>query len=307
MKEAPWRPRRRLGYGGFTLVELLVVVAVIALLVGLLLPAVQAAREAARRTHCGNNLRQIGLALQGHHAAQNVFPTGSTVVNRQGIPGLSWQVYLLPFLEETATYDVIHPLPDGTAVSYAPAETRIGVLICPSDSEPPPNTLIPSNYAGITGAGKDERRVDLEDLLCGDYFTDGVLFPESRVSIKKITDGSSKTMAVGERAYFPAVWMHGAYWLRRPNQQMCLQTLKNAVYPINGSRDAFGYYPFDDDAPDNAGAMLENDLVFGSHHRSGAQFLFVDGSVHFLPNDLDIFCFHSAATIQGAEADCAVP
>ncbi|HEY4232033.1 MAG TPA: DUF1559 domain-containing protein, partial [Lacipirellulaceae bacterium] len=98
---------------GFTLIELLVVITIIGILLGLLLPAVQAAREVARRTQCGNNLHQVGIALQSYNAQFRSFPPGSRMHANQGGLGIGWRVMILPFMEETIVYDLIHPTPNG--------------------------------------------------------------------------------------------------------------------------------------------------------------------------------------------------
>ena len=122
---------RRSQYRGFTLVELLVVIAIIGVLVALLLPAVQAAREAARRSQCQNNLKQLGLALHNHHDTYKKFPTFSA-----GNPNISWVVYLLPFMEQNNVYELFPRDASGklqvTTTSDVRATNRIDPLLCPS-------------------------------------------------------------------------------------------------------------------------------------------------------------------------------
>ena len=185
----------------FTLVELLVVIAVIAMLVGLLLPAVNSSREAARMTQCKNNLKQLGLAMLNHHTSLNKFPTGSTLIPRNGEAGLSWNVYILPFIEQDNLYEAINPQPNGMPKN--PGENRfvsVPSFLCPSSGE---SGQQPSHYVGVSGAGRNNGFVDLEDQTCGDYFNDGLLYPRSETTSAHVTDGQSNSLMLGERHYLP--------------------------------------------------------------------------------------------------------
>jgi prepilin-type N-terminal cleavage/methylation domain-containing protein/prepilin-type processing-associated H-X9-DG protein len=294
------------GYRGFTLVELLVVIAIIGVLLGILLPAVQAAREASRRSQCANNIKQMGLALQNYHSQHRRFPPASPLHTREGNPSISWRVMILPFLEETALYQEIETTPDGGAINWRPGQRAIDVYLCPSTERPVTNgtTLVASHYAAVSGAYRGGKRIDLEDENCGDIYTNGIFYPNSRTSASKITDGTSHTLAVGERLYVFRDWMDGAVWWGRPLRVICTEAAKNVRYPINADRNQFGYYVADTEAPSNAPlTMLLNDLTFASFHAGGAQFCFADGSVHLLSEVIDFQIFQDMATIAGSEVN----
>ena len=209
--------------GGFTLVELLVVVAIIGILVALLLPAVQAAREAARRTQCINKLKQIGLALHNHHSAHGRFPAGgvmyddhpeftnpcppSTSLGDGGpMQGPSWSIMILPFLEQETLYDQFDF--DG---SFATRPTDVATqqnedlqfqpnsaFQCPSD----PNSrhdVANSNYYGCAGGGSDaEAACSAHSQPTRVFFENGILYVNSRVTFRQIRDGSSHVFLAGE-------------------------------------------------------------------------------------------------------------
>jgi len=296
---------------GFTLIELLVVVGIIGLLIALLLPAVQVARSTARSLQCSNNLKQIGLGLHNYLNTLGSFPTGSTVVrtNRVIEQGISWHVFVLPYLELGPMYDDIDPYKDANGGSWKAQQLNIPVFICPSVKtvdliSGKAGYLQSSNYAGVMGAGHGGSFVDLEDSHCGDYDTDGLLYPRSGVKIRDVRDGTSNTLAVGERLYIIHPWMLGAWWVRDPDEKMCVNSAKNIRLPINADPKAFGYYKFDRSAPEDAPKNLVlNDLMFGSFHPGGAHFVFADGSVHFLADSIDFTIYGDLATRDGGEVN----
>ncbi len=144
----------------------------------------------------------------------------------------------------------------------------------------------------------------LEHVSCGDVSTDGMLFPQSRTRIKDIVDGTSHTLAIGERTYMLFDWMTGATWQGEPTKsKICMgKSTTNVRYPINADVSRYGYYVADADAPAGSSAtILLNDLFFGSNHPGGAQFCFADSSVRFLPDTIDFTAFQDMATIAGSE------
>lgn len=206
---SPLEPPRPKGWTtnrtAFTLVELLVVIAIIAVLMGLLLPAVQAAREAARKTSCSNNMRQIGLALQSHYAARDRFPTGSVAKEYAAQPATPWTFYrwstfamLSPYLENSAAYnllDLSKPLYASTTGLVTPenaagVRTVVPTFLCPSDSSKVLNPNFgPTNYAVCTGSGIGGGTPAQ---------TDGLFFVNSKTRIAEIRDGTSNTIAISE-------------------------------------------------------------------------------------------------------------
>jgi len=189
---------------GFTLVELLVVIAIVGILIGLLLPAVQAAREAARRASCINNLRQLGLALHNYHSVYNCFPG----LGLTSATSFSVQAKLFPFIEQTqlqALIDFRQPLylTYGRGVTQlnpaqqAAAKTRVTLLRCPSDGaedlyEENPGVIVAGgNYVICTGSGTNYT-YDIR------YPTDGVFYYGSSLGLRDLLDGSSNTMVISE-------------------------------------------------------------------------------------------------------------
>lgn len=199
----------------FTLVELLVVIAIIGILVSLLLPAVQAAREAARRMKCSNNLKQLGLALHNYHDTYGKFPIGAAdiAISRR----TPWMPSLLPFIEQTALYDryvsaalTFSASGSNNLISNIDRKVRdviVPSLSCPSDPNSPGNTRgYHGNYVALDG-----NAVGVTDNAAG------VMFRNSRIRIADITDGTSNTLAFAEALVRPQTdavgWGEpGAYW-----------------------------------------------------------------------------------------------
>jgi prepilin-type N-terminal cleavage/methylation domain-containing protein/prepilin-type processing-associated H-X9-DG protein len=291
-------PRRA---SAFTLVELLVVIAIIGVLLGLLLPAVQAARSAARRSQCANNLKQLGLGLQNYLTHSRTFPPSSRLHRTNYQPGISWRVLSLPYIEQARLYDEIAPLPSGGATSWAPKRMFLGVFGCPAvdlDSTDDEETKL-SSYSAISGAGRNGQTVDLEDDLCGDMDTDGIMYPGSKTTVAMIQDGTSRTLLLGERLYVVWDWMSGATKVGNPATSLCMEGSKNIRYPINARHEEFGYYVGDLEA--QPATMLLNHLPFASEHSGGAHFALADGSVLLLSDSIDFTTYQDLATKDGGE------
>jgi prepilin-type N-terminal cleavage/methylation domain-containing protein/prepilin-type processing-associated H-X9-DG protein len=299
---------------GFTLVELLVVIAIIGTLVGLLLPAVQAARESARRSSCGNNLKQIGLAMHSHLDARKTFPAGYSVTvdysknpdpsklpfeHRFELAPFGWGMFVLPYLEEAAIYDKHAALladPDARMPAATAANglaTRPKVFACPSDTLPVagPRGYGSSNYVGCYGNNND-----FFGQAVGKFTAvTGVLFWNSAVKPKDITDGMSQTLLVGELSSLQRHWKDGAGFYSGGNWPGVGHYLKHDGLVF---RDTHPNHPINSKLPDShmntfSGGNGDHD-GFGSLHPGGAQFVLCDGSVRILDENI-----HSASSPLG--------
>lgn len=291
----------------FTLIELLVVIAIIAILVALLLPAVQQAREAARRSSCKNNLKQIGLAIHNYHDTHTVFPPGyigDPTTNYSQVnhsrPGWGWQAFILPFMEQAPLYDqlgiggikkVVASSPTGAQADpdFGNADlqdTIIAAYVCPSAVDPPliksrdtanNGNHAKSNYAGVAG-------VDWDGEASGAIgaFGDGT---EIRIKMRDFLDGTSNVLIVGEKfrnrdeegdttpllSNFPAAYM-GAMWAgNAPDGRagFCVGLLLPAS-------SGTGYL---------INGTSSN--AFASLHTGGSHFVLGDGSVRFVSENTD--------------------
>jgi len=296
--------------GAFTLVELVVSIAVIGVLVALLLPAVQMARESARRMACSNNLKQIGLACHHHHDTYGVFPPGYaqspfTVPQGQIIEGAHGTFpFLLPFLEQQALASIYRWDKRAQGPENQPVATaQLKVLQCPSAEPDRWVTAVedPTNYdyGGKSACGDyggirdiDTRLVDLE-LVDRAANYEGVLTKNFLTRLADITDGASQSILVTEHAGRPKLWRAG-----RPVP---------GTYAIAAawvaSTVTFGQGSTTDGAtkPGPCAINCTNDREVYSFHPGGANAVFADGSVHFLPATIDIRVFARLATRAGGE------
>ncbi|MCA9046851.1 MAG: DUF1559 domain-containing protein, partial [Planctomycetaceae bacterium] len=195
---------------GFTLIELLVVIAIIAVLIALLLPAVQQAREAARRSQCKNNLKQIGLALHNYHDTFTVFPPGyitrninnTAMATMESGPGFAWGTMILPYIDQAPLYNHFDFNEDATDHHNAEHGSEfLPVFACPSDPQPNKFTVTDgggttyelgsANYVGIFGYGS-------VTMNAGQPQGDGLFYRNSRKGMRDVTDGTSNTIMVGE-------------------------------------------------------------------------------------------------------------
>jgi len=252
--------------GGFTLVELLVAIGIIGLLLAILLPAVQAARNSARRVSCCNNLRQIGIALHAHHEALGHFPAGCVeprlrpddAANRQ----LAWSAYLLPYLEQVSLHNRVDFDKAFDSDENATAAAQIiSTYLCPSvvrDSHRVDGRGA-CDYGGIFG----------ERISGPNRPPKGTMLYDRAVRIAEIRDGTSHTLIVSE----DSSWIDGQW--------------------INGRNI------FDQAFPINQAPAWENDIR--SEHPGGANALLADGSVRFLDENMEIDTLAAICTRNGGE------
>ncbi|WP_459555879.1 DUF1559 family PulG-like putative transporter [Lacunimicrobium album] len=293
---------------GFTLIELLVVIAIIATLVALLLPAVQQAREAARRSSCKNNLKQIGLALHNYHDTFNVLPPGymrrDYSYGTFDGPGWGWGTFILPQLEQNAMYDSLQI--DKQILTESPAilpfsQTPLSVYRCPSVpggnlneglmSASATAGIALSTYKGVFGNNNTQFNDSTDDcpLFLGSCISgeNGSFGPNSSVRFRDITDGLSNTVMIGEIArgingrkdstgvlidYKGSVWAGLSTQASRSNVAV-FQTLRGIT--ASGAVET-GYR-----------LNGTNTHSFSSHHKGGAQFLLGDGAVRFVSENID--------------------
>jgi prepilin-type N-terminal cleavage/methylation domain-containing protein len=267
-------PRPPVRRPAFTLIELLVVIAIIAILIGLLLPAVQKVREAAARIKCSNNLHQLCLALHSYHDSMGSFPPAYKAPNFD--PGWGWGAFLLPYVEQDNLYKaagvgtVLFGPPGGQPTPNAFTSVPLPLFRCPSDSGPALNPIrlnFPtSNYRAVAGP-----------ITYPFFFPDqdmgGVMFQNSHIRMTDITDGTSNTLAIGECKYDqrPGIDKRAAIW---PGMTSRLATT-GAVWISDVM-----WWVDQDTATVNGPAPQ----AFSSWHTGGAFFGFCDGSVRFFRN-----------------------
>jgi len=268
---------------GFTLIELLVVIAIIGILVGLLLPAIQNARESARRAQCKNNLRNIGVALHGFHDVNGRLPSGWVADAPNGEPGWGWGAYLLHYLEQDSLFDnEIHLNHHIDEPQNATARrTVIPIFLCPSDASPGRRFMLASHHSGVMEVGRSNYAgvFGTEEIEDAPSSGDGLFFHNSDVAFRGILDGLSNTVAVGERSSK----LDGTTW----------------VGMIHGAHDAMARVVGScDHTPNDEHLHFED---FSSYHPAGANFVLADASVRLISDDIDLAVYHALATRSGGE------
>lgn len=296
----------------FTLIELLVVIAIIAILIALLLPAVQQAREAARRSQCKNNMKQIGLALHNYHGTHRIFPSirmldlkqyaGSCTAGWQRPGGFSWRVMLLPFLDQGTIYNQINwddhliGTSCGGTNSFAVADkTVLPAFLCPSD---PTDSVVGgkagTNYAAMAGTTNNHTSSAKTSLP--------IMSTTKPGRIRSVTDGLTNSIAVIE------------VWRGKP-----FERLGGGPVPIDrcsrwlgaGRCEASSFRAPNDPAVDQVD--WDNDylnLSYGgngrpasSKHVGGVHAMMGDGSVHFISENIDLTVFRNTTTREGGEVN----
>jgi prepilin-type N-terminal cleavage/methylation domain-containing protein/prepilin-type processing-associated H-X9-DG protein len=306
---------------GFTLIELLVVIAIIAVLVSLLLPAVQQAREAARRTQCKNNLKQLALAVLNYESAVGCLPGGSYSGNPFNPPNYYYEnfsvfVRMLPYLDQQALYNQVNfngTSSDGSNLPICGAV--IPALICPTDTNTEP-IAFPTSRASASGVSPGWSLNELASLFptgvqgysqaftsyagnSGTFTagntsltppvvrqnTNGVIYNESATKIKDISDGTSNTFLFGEHSKNQLYILDPAYAVSDGSWQSgrYYDTLFATLYPINLGYGNGGFTA--------TGNGYYDPLTAGSMHAGGAQFAMCDGSVRFIANSINSWSY----------------
>ena len=318
--------RKYVGRSAFTLVELLVVIAIIGILVGLLLPAVQAAREAARRMSCSNNLKQYGLALHNYHDAYKAFPSLVLSDWNRIHPPISWQVQILPQMEQTGLYNSLNMrgvawdtvIPAPTDPNRRARQIQVPYARCPSDAWDPNNGWAQTNYCGNLGS----QRVPSADGNCNTWMAPGVNYDQlvwadhgnpnaknglsgmmgrlgPKIGFNAVKDGTSQVIHVGEvlpecHDHLSGWWDFNGMGNAHAGTQVPLNTMSTCA-ASQAEATSRGYT--------NPQCFTKSNWNyswgFRSNHTGGAQFLYVDGSVRFISQTVN----YNTYQMLGGRAD----
>lgn len=320
---------------GFTLIELLVVIAIIAILVALLLPAVQQAREAARRSQCKNALKQIGIALHSYHDVHNTMPPGyvsrgvssTDPASAETALGFSWATMILPFADYANLYETFNfSLDSNEPANLSSGQTSLSFFRCPSDPSQErftmkdssgstitdtlgnPLELATANYVGIIGYGS-------LSMTPGDPAGPGILYRNSKVQFRDITDGTSNTIMAGERASvhqfdannpsmkvdanstwyaaIPGIAPRSAGMMMMP---MMTEASPSLILGHVGQPGMMGMMPMH-----NVHNNTNHIVHFSSRHIGGSHFLLADGHVIFLSETIAYNTFRYLGTRNDEE------
>lgn len=306
---------RKTRMSGFTLIELLVVIAIIAILIALLLPAVQQAREAARRSQCKNNLKQVGLALHNYHDTHRVFPLGQQNwlgLDLTGNPGgsrMCWFHHILPYVDQAPVYNRINFNQVGFACCtngvVPDKDLAIPMFMCPSDPAGPKTQTVAGNQQGFHG----------NYVLCGastifgnsglpgaGATMNGMFYPLSRTAMRDVIDGSSNTLMGSELTIVTDTTLHDIRG--RYNNSWQGNTLFSSNLPPNtttGDRSSYciNFLP---KAPCQALGTGNVVQYARSYHVGGVHVLMADGAVRFVSDNISTTMFQALGSRAGGEA-----
>jgi prepilin-type N-terminal cleavage/methylation domain-containing protein/prepilin-type processing-associated H-X9-DG protein len=309
--------------GAFTLVELLVVIAIIGVLVALLLPAVQTAREASRRTACGNNIKQIGMGMQMHHDVFGQLPAGGD--QNSGVRYvIGWPARIFPFIEQKSLRDQIDGLSNNALLTVMPWRFTVAphngdkpmftdalkVFQCPSSelgkkspdawntANPEINAInqAPLHYRANGGSANSELIQGTHSRHAW-FSKSGVIYPKSKVRFADITDGTTNTMLVGEtssafgRPLFSRSWGSIQPWT---------WGYYNYAAQVSPPDDNVGWLMIDHKAVTYpigyTGSFFTNETPFTSVHPGGVNMVFVDGSTRFMTKQMPLATLQAMAT-----------
>ncbi|MDB4638065.1 MAG: DUF1559 domain-containing protein [Planctomycetaceae bacterium] len=285
---------------GFTLIELLVVIAIIAVLVALLLPAVQQAREAARRSSCKNNLKQLGLAMQNYHDVYTVFPRG----NYSCCWG-TWQVAILPYIEKSAEFKIYQNSGGndatgpryGAGVNLQVTTQRYNVLSCPSDSGNRPFASITNHNYSVNYGNTSYT----QGTLNGETFLGAPFGARECYGMADALDGTSNTLLMAEVLQGQGRDLRGFGWWGDASQ------FSTYLGPNSNLPDRiYSAYYCNNQPIKNlpcAVSTTANPTMFGSRsrHVGGVQVLLMDGSVRFVSENVDLDTWRAISTTKGGE------
>ena len=298
---------------GFTLIELLVVIAIIAILIALLLPAVQQAREAARRTECKNKLKQLGLALHNYHDTHRSFPSGGVVFENvtsgtgqtwcnsgDATQGAPWTVMILPYVDESPLYNQFNFNDRLTASFTSQTSTSSennalwfmsnAKFQCPSDpaSRPGVNN---TNYLGVQGGGPSGL-VNCSGGNSNEFYDNGVLYANSNTRMRDLIDGSSNTLMLGESKYMVTKDGTTSTFYLGWSSSIRLGSGSTMPHPVTmaAAREQINSRTVTGGRQPSSGndSRTSYSRLFGSFHEGGCHMLLADGSTHFFSENMDL-------------------
>lgn len=290
----------------FTLVELLATIAIVGLLIALLLPAVQSARESSRRSHCQNNLRQLGLGLLAYEQSDGAFPPAADAklpgdcggtAGQQACRGTAWHFLIMPFIDLKAMKDLYDSTAGwGSTWNNPAANQAIPVLQCPTESRSGAGLTTRLSYAGVMGG----RSGAIAGGSNGNVYIDGIFMINRWLKAAKVRDGLSNTFAIGENNDTRSTllpWSNrliSSRWNENPaNPQIILgdaqvgSRIRSTQYAVNMDPTLF----------------KQNEDPFGSQHPGGASFVFADGHTAFIADTIDtVNVYRPLSTFNGRES-----